>query len=430
MKLPRSCGRGTDPILIALTVACTYSICCDLPITTTKLALILIAVVTVLMHAVELAQAHWHNTPRPTIPLSTTMTNASIRWFGTMTGLVLVLFAWWLFTEYRDPIYRPLFDSLPLLLAVIPVITAICIFYTEWRLGPAENPGWQYWSLLRGRTQNIDWRFVRDDLIGVAVKGFFFPINFVDLIYYLTAVRKVGFPGASATWPQIVNYAMAAFGLVMIAALIPGYMFGSRLFGTQIRKIDHSLFGWVVTLCCYPPLLGAVFYNWLNYAPVTQNGSPEPWVSAFSHIPALFYVVGGAIIITEIFHCWGEAAFNLRSSNLSNRGIITNGPYRFCKHPVYVAKCIGWFLVWLPFQNETALQYLRNVLLFLGVCGIYFMRGLAEEKLLSSDPNYVAYALWIDEHGIFARLGRAMPAMSFQWRLRAWKHQHETAPPS
>jgi hypothetical protein len=112
----------------------------------------------------------------------------------------------------------------------------------------------------------------------------------------------------------------------------------------------------------------------------------------------------------------------LRSSNLTNRGIITNGVYRFCKHPVYLAKCIAWFVIWLPpLMGDTILGGARLTLLWGCVCGIYLLRGRVEERLLSDDPDYVAYALWIDRHGLFAWAGRAVPGLSFRWRLERWQ---------
>ena len=39
-----------------------------------------------------------------------------------------------------------------------------------------------------------------------------------------------------------------------------------------------------------------------------------------------------------------------RFSNLTHRGIITNGPYRYSKHPAYLAKNLSWWLVSMPFM--------------------------------------------------------------------------------
>ena len=49
------------------------------------------------------------------------------------------------------------------------------------------------------------------------------------------------------------------------------------------------------------------------------------------------------------------------------------------------------------------------------------LRALAEEKLLAADPDYVAYGLWMDKHGIFRKLGEICPVFSFGWRLEHWR---------
>ena len=56
----------------------------------------------------------------------------------------------------------------------------------------------------------------------------------------------------------------------------------------------------------------------------------------------------------------------------------------------------------------------RQVLLMLGINFIYWMRARTEERHLSRDPVYVAYALWMEEHGIFRWVGKIIPAMRYR----------------
>jgi hypothetical protein len=211
----------------------------------------------------------------------------------------------------------------------------------------------------------------------------------------------------------------------LLAAIIPGYLFGSRLFGNHVRSVDQSWFGWIVTLSCYGPLSLGVSY-WLNFH-VPFAGRPAwqtPWVVQTGGAGSVAVLLGVLVISMDLLHFWGESIFGLRSSNLSNRGIITNGPYRFCKHPVYLVKCLQWFLIWLPpIAGGTIFKGLQLTIMWLGVCGIYMMRAWVEERLLSEDPVYVSYALHMDRHGLFQSLGRICPVLSFQWRLWYWKHR-------
>ena len=49
-----------------------------------------------------------------------------------------------------------------------------------------------------------------------------------------------------------------------------------------------------------------------------------------------------------------------------------------------------------------------------GVVDFRAMRARTEERHLSHDPNYVAYALWMNDHGIFRALGRKIPFFRYR----------------
>ena len=103
--------------------------------------------------------------------------------------------------------------------------------------------------------------------------------------------------------------------------------------------------------------------------------------------------------------------FGARFSNLTHRGIITNGPYRWTKHPAYVVKNLSWWMISVPFMAQGAPdEVLRHCLLLLGLNGIYALRAKTEEWHLSRDADYVAYALWLEAHGMF-RWIRHLPVL-------------------
>jgi hypothetical protein len=52
---------------------------------------------------------------------------------------------------------------------------------------------------------------------------------------------------------------------------------------------------------------------------------------------------------------------------------------------------------------------LRNCCLLGLVNLVYYVRARTEEQHLSRDPTYVAYALWINEHGLLRGLSRLLP---------------------
>jgi protein-S-isoprenylcysteine O-methyltransferase Ste14 len=117
----------------------------------------------------------------------------------------------------------------------------------------------------------------------------------------------------------------------------------------------------------------------------------------------------------------GEAIVGIRAANISMRGIITTGPFAFTRHPIYVSKCFQWALLYFPVLNAVGVvNPIQSGILFLLVCAIYVGRALGEERLLSTDANYVKYALYMDNHSMFAWVGRRFPIMSYKWRYDYW----------
>ena len=91
----------------------------------------------------------------------------------------------------------------------------------------------------------------------------------------------------------------------------------------------------------------------------------------------------------DVYLYAGERGFWPAFSNLTNRGIITNGVYAWCKHPAYVSKNLSWWLIAVPFvyyDKTTYLSVLRDCAALLALNGIYFLRARTEERHLSSDP--------------------------------------------
>ena len=104
---------------------------------------------------------------------------------------------------------------------------------------------------------------------------------------------------------------------------------------------------------------------------------------------------------------WATVIFGARFSNLTHRGIITNGPYRFTKHPAYLAKNLTWWMIAVPFLPvDNWSDTLPRCAMLLGVNLIYYMRAKTEEWHLARDADYVRYALWIEKHGLFRFLRR------------------------
>jgi steroid 5-alpha reductase family enzyme len=115
----------------------------------------------------------------------------------------------------------------------------------------------------------------------------------------------------------------------------------------------------------------------------------------------------------------GTVALGIRFSNLTYRGTVTNGPYRFTKHPAYVFKCLGWWLMYMPplyflSPRGNFAAAINSSLLLAGVCGIYFLRARTEERHLSHYPEYVEYALAMNERSVFRCLTKVFPFLKYK----------------
>ena len=106
-------------------------------------------------------------------------------------------------------------------------------------------------------------------------------------------------------------------------------------------------------------------------------------------------------------YTWSTCSFGCRFSNLTNRGIVVDGPYRYVKHPAYLSKNISWWMMAVPFVGHVGWRATLVACLSLLVTNlIYVIRALTEERHLMRDPAYVAYVHWIEQHGLWAHLIR------------------------
>ncbi len=88
---------------------------------------------------------------------------------------------------------------------------------------------------------------------------------------------------------------------------------------------------------------------------------------------------------------WARLTFGMRSfhasANPTAGGLVTHGPYRFVRHPIYAAVL---YFTWAGYVAHPALVNLPAVLLASALLGI---RMMAEERLLMGMyPDYSDYA--------------------------------------
>lgn len=109
--------------------------------------------------------------------------------------------------------------------------------------------------------------------------------------------------------------------------------------------------------------------------------------SLFSRHPLVIAFQVGAVLLM----LWARITFGLRSfhatANPTAGGLVTSGPYRYIRHPIYTAACLfGWAGI---LAHASAASIALGVVLLAG--GL--VRMLGEERLVAETyPEYGEYA--------------------------------------
>ncbi|MDJ1157719.1 isoprenylcysteine carboxylmethyltransferase family protein [Chelatococcus sp. SYSU_G07232] len=331
----------------------------------------------------------------------------AIKLVGLLATYAAIGFAYWLLPLYRDGQAVVLITFVQMIAPPAVLVAPLYVWVADRRLGEPRDGCYMAGLAALGRWPEVNRDILRQYALGWLVKAFFLPIMIAsaheDLRWFL-ALDIGGFlRGYDFGWYEFA-YRFLYFIEVFWAAA--GYLMTLRLVGGHIRSAEPTLLGWVVCLACYAPFWGLLSRSYFAY------DAGYPWGLWLADAPVVKHVWGVAILLLLAVYAWSTIAFGIRFSNLTHRGILTNGPYRWTKHPAYISKNLTWWLIAVPFaaQGGTA-EALRQCLMLLGVNAIYFMRARTEERHLARDPDYRAYAAWIAEHGLFARARRLLAEM-------------------
>lgn len=281
---------------------------------------------------------------------------------------------------------------------VVLIITPFYVWAADRVASEPEDNLHEAGLALRGKA-DVDVEKVKQHCLSWVVKGFFAPLMTGFALTDISWLLGFDFAGLMNDESALYEFMYRFLFLVDVMFAASGYLLTLKLFDTHIRSTEPTALGWMVCLACYAPFWQALWDNFLNYEDELYWGE---WLQDMPVIWSLWAIV---IIFCVGVYAWASVSFGPRFSNLTNRGIITNGPYRFIKHPAYVAKNISWWMVSIPFiANGSVGAAMLNTCAMAAVSGIYYMRAVTEERHLSRDPDYVAYREWISQHGLVARL--------------------------
>ncbi|MDD2707795.1 MAG: isoprenylcysteine carboxylmethyltransferase family protein [Verrucomicrobiae bacterium] len=344
----------------------------------------------------------------------------AIKLLGLLLTLSTLALAYWLFPLYARDFYQPVWEAARLVFWPALLLMAAYFFWIDRRMAQPKDGYWHMGLLLThflllplelirnradspGRNRRtvhdgqIDWQEIRGHVAGWIIKGFYLPLMLAGAVPLLEKLISNGvdfktFGGLYTTSLNLIFALDVVFGAA-------GYLFTLRLLDTQIRSSESTGLGWASAICCYEPFASFMYSAFLSYK------GPVRWNDWLQEQPMTYISWGFAILLLHVIYVWATVSFGCRFSNLTNRGILVDGPYRFVRHPAYVAKNLAWWMMSVPFVAHAAWDDALRACLCLALTnGIYVLRAKTEERHLSRDPAYVAYCRWIDRHGLLAQI--------------------------
>lgn len=331
-----------------------------------------------------------------------------LRWLGAAGMVGAVLAFYFLTPEYQGAFYDPWYR---LLWRIGPPGALLGLAYMAWidgRLADPHDAYWHFGRVLTGRFEGADWARIADLARGWVVKGFFTPLMYVYLFRNVGQLRAILLhrePG----WLALFD-ALWSFGfLVDVVFTTVGYLMTLRILDGHIRSAEPTGTGWIVAMLCYEPFWSVFSRQYIAY------DSPPLWGEWLEPYPAAKFAWAVVLLLTLAVFSGSTVAFGYRFSNLTHRGVLTNGPYRFTKHPAYISKIVSFWMIFVPWvARGDAYLALRDCVWLGAISVVYFLRARTEERHLSRDPDYVRYALWMNDHGLLAPLGRLVPFLRYR----------------
>jgi protein-S-isoprenylcysteine O-methyltransferase Ste14 len=320
---------------------------------------------------------------------------------GLVVTLAPIAVAYWQFPEYMGSFYDPLYNLLRRFWPSLVVGSMAYIWILDGLMREPRDAYWQLGRLLQGHSEDLHGKEIANHYRGWLVKAYFLPLMLVWL--HGEAKTLVHFDFATVAWDNLKLYDFLyslIFGIDLLFATA-GYMMSFRVIDGHIRTAEPTMFGWAVALFCYQPFYSLMERQYVRY---DQGFGFGAWLAPYL---TLRWVWAGGVIVLIGIYVLATIAFGVRFSNLTHRGILTNGPYRFTKHPAYVSKNLSWWMVSVPFLlHKGVIESIHGCIGLLCVNTIYFLRAKTEERHLSRDPVYVEYALWMNDRGVLRFLNR------------------------
>ena len=300
-----------------------------------------------------------------------------------------------------------LFAMEVLTFAIVPLV-ALSVPYVIWLdrvLVEPRDGTWHFGAFILGGAviglDGLDRGAIAKHWRAWIIKGFFGA--------FMISILPGGFAQVVEADLAMVTAHPVDFAMLLVTLLFVidvqigtvGYLLTLRPLDAHIRSGNPLLAGWLAALLCYPPFVWGIIgpdNQVLSYERATPG-----WAHWLAGSDALLWTWGGVLVVLTGIYAWATVVFGIRFSNLTYRGVLTHGPYRFTRHPAYLSKNLFWWASVLPFMvdNGSLADAIRNSFFLLLVNAIYYWRARTEEAhLLAEDPKYREYHAWMEQHGL------------------------------
>jgi hypothetical protein len=316
---------------------------------------------------------------------------------------------YWVGRWYWQPPYTFAMEVLGWLVVPLFLVSIPYVLWLDRHLKEPRDACWHFGAMLIGRDA-WDAGEVKRHLRAWFIKGFFGA--------FMIAILPDGFRIVVEADVGAILRDPVRLGLTMITLLFVidvqigavGYLVTLKPLDAHIRSGNPFLAGWLAALLCYPPFLIMGRGDVLDY-----RADAAEWTYWLAGSDTALAIWAAWLVFLTAIYAWATVIFGLRFSNLTYRGVITNGPYRWTRHPAYLSKNVFWWFATMPFlvTSGSASEAVRNSLLLGVVSAIYYWRARTEEAhLLLEDPKYREYYDWMGERGAITaplrRIGRAI----------------------
>ncbi|HKY80732.1 MAG TPA: DUF1295 domain-containing protein [Sphingobium sp.] len=338
----------------------------------------------------------------PSRPLRATLDVSLVKIAGLWATWAAIAIFYCLARWYWSGNYR---FSMDLFLAAAPWLLIFSIPYIFWldrRLAEPRDATYAFGQwIIGGAAGRPDMAEVANHARAWAVKGFFLAFMLSIVPGNFASVVDWRLDHAFANPVNLAAFLIAVMFMIDVCMATVGYLLTCKPLDSHIRSANPTLAGWLAALICYPPfvLMG-------GGGPLDYHAGGAEWDVWTQGQTALQWVLGGWLVLLTGLYAWATVAFGIRFSNLTHRGILTHGPYRWTRHPAYLSKNLFWWFSALPFLtvSGSVTDMVRNCAMLALTNAVYYWRARTEEAHLGTDPAYRAYSDWMERNAPVPRL--------------------------